>query len=80
MGGGRSKRERRPAVVDFNVAGFRNEMRRGFDRTATIRWGGGDEERATVRSAKGRRCVSPVQKYMHSIMNATIIYIEHKLI
>jgi hypothetical protein len=48
MGGGRSKRERRPAVVDFNVAGFRNEMRRGFDRTATIRWGGGMK--------RGRRC------------------------
>jgi hypothetical protein len=43
------ERERRPAVVDFNVAGFRNETRRGFDRTATIRWGGGGMKR-------GRRC------------------------
>jgi hypothetical protein len=43
MGGGRSKGERRPTAVDFNVAGFRDEVR-GGDLTGWHRFSAGEKK------------------------------------
>jgi hypothetical protein len=53
MGGGRSKGERRPTTVDFNVAGFRDEVR-GGDSTGWHRFSAGEKKMQRGVSPLGR--------------------------